>query len=121
MLTDDEEKFLSYWEKNRDKEKSPFRHLSIALPLGLLISIGIILNFVSGWYTRAIMVANGSSTPLVLIFAVILITVFCTIFFKQHKWEMNEQRFLELSYKKKLETSPPAMQHDTAINSQLGS
>ncbi|MCW3113320.1 MAG: hypothetical protein JWR18_1716 [Segetibacter sp.] len=117
MLTDEEEKFLTYWEKNREKEKSPFRHLSIALPLGLLISVGIILNFVSGWYTRAIMVANGSSTPLVLIFAVILITVFCTIFFKQHKWEMNEQRFLELTYKKKMETSSTSMQHEDEINS----
>lgn len=112
MLTDEEEKFLSYWEKNREKDKSLSQHLWIGLPLGLLISLGIILNYISGWYTRATMVANGRSTPLVLIFGFILITVFCSIFFKRHRWEMNEQRYLELIYKKKSQNSTTTMQQD---------
>lgn len=119
MLTEEEEKFLSYWEKNREREKSPLRHLSLGLSLGLLISIGILLNFVSGWYTRATMVANSESTPLVLIAGFILITIFCSIFFKRHQWEMNEQRFLELSYKKKSENSSTTVQQDDDINSQV--
>src|SRR5215218_3417533 len=112
MLTEEEEKFLSYWEKNREKEKSPLRHLSLGLPLGLLISAGILLNYVSGWYTRATMVANGQSTPLVLIFAAMLITVFCSIFFKRYSREMNEQRYLELLFKKKNENTSGKMQQD---------
>jgi membrane protein YdbS with pleckstrin-like domain len=119
MLTEEEEKFLSYWEKNREKEKSPLKHLWIGLPLALLICIGVILNYISGWYTRAMMVANGGSTPLVLIFAFILIIVFCTVFFKQHRWEMNEQRYIELSYKKKSQNSSTTMQQDDQINSQV--
>ncbi|HEX8461869.1 MAG TPA: hypothetical protein VF623_10580 [Segetibacter sp.] len=105
MLSEEEEKFLVYWEKNRDKAKSIKSQLSMGLPLGLLIGLGILLNYISGWYTRANMVANGQSTPLVLVIAIILIVIFCTVFYKRHQWEMNEQRYLELNYKKKSENN----------------
>lgn len=118
MLKQEEEEFLKYWEKNREKQKSIFRQLSLGLPLGLLIGVGILLNYVSGWYTRATMVANSQSTPIVLIVAVILITVFCSIFFKQHQWDMNEQHYLELNYKKKLENSSAPVQQGDEISSQ---
>jgi uncharacterized membrane protein len=121
MLTPDEEKFLIYWEKNREKKPTLLSQLSIGLPLGLLICAGILLNYVSGWYTRATMVANGESTPLVLIFAFILIIIFCSVFFKRHQREMNEQRYLELSYKKKLENSSPPTQQEDDNNSQVDS
>lgn len=103
MLTEQEEKFLIYWEKNKERDKNIFRQLSLGLPIGLLIGVGILLNFVSGWYTRATMVANSQSTPLVLIFAIIIITVFCSIFYKRHQWEMNDQRYQELKIKKELQ------------------
>jgi ATP/ADP translocase len=119
MLNEEEEKFLMYWEENRDKKSSFLSLLSIGLPLGLLISVGIILNYVSGWYTRATMVANGESTPLVLIFAVILITIFCSVFYKRYTRERNEQRYLELLYKKKQENTSGSMQQDGEINSQV--
>lgn len=117
MLNEEEKKFLSYWAQNREKEKSVFRQLSLGLPLGLLIGIGILLNFISGWYTRATIAANSQSTPLVLIFAIILIAIFCSVFFKRHQWEMNEQRFLELSYKQTLENSSSPTQQDEEIKS----
>jgi cbb3-type cytochrome oxidase subunit 3 len=103
MLSEEEEKFLLYWEQNRTKKKSIRSQLSMGLPIGLLIGVGILLNFVSGWYTRANMVANSQSTPLVIIIAIILIALFCSVFYKRHKWEMDEQRYLELMYKKKSE------------------
>ncbi len=65
------------------------------------------------------MVANSQSTPLVLILAVILIIIFCSVFFKRHKREMNEQRYLELSYKKKSENTSDTVQQDDALNSQV--
>ena len=105
MLTEQEEKFLIYWEKNKDKERSVFKQISLGLPIGLFIGIGILLNFISGWYTRATMVANSQSTPLVLIFAVIIIAFFCSIFYKRHQWEMNDQRYQELKIKKELQNS----------------
>src|SRR3954454_16965090 len=119
MLTEEEEKFLTDWEKNRNKKTTLLSQISFGLPLGLLISVGILLNYVSGWYTRATMVANGESTPLVLIIAVILITIFCSIFYKRYSHEMNEQRYLELLYKKKQENTLIEMQQDATINSQV--
>lgn len=119
MLTPDEEKFLVYWEKNREKKKQLFGQLSFGLPVGLLISAGILLNFVSGWYTRATMVANRDSTPLVLVIGVILITIFCTVFYNRHRWDMNQQRYLELTYKKKIEDSSSGVQHDDDNSSQV--
>ena len=119
MLTADEEKFLVFWKENRERERSLSRQLSLGLPLGLLIGVGILLNFVSGWYTRATMVANSQSTPLVLIFAILLIAFFYSIFYKRHKWEMNEQRYLELTFKK--ENSSTAMQQEDDLNSQVSS
>ena len=105
MLTEKEEKFLIYWEKNKERDKNILRQLSLGLPLGLLIGIGILLNFMSGWYTRATMVANSQSTPLVLVIAVIIIAVFCSIFYKRHQWEMNDQKYQELKIKKEKKDS----------------
>jgi membrane protein YdbS with pleckstrin-like domain len=105
MITPEEEKFLVYWQANRSKEKSFFKQLSLGMPLGLLMGVGIILSYVTGWYKRANMVANSQSTPLVLIIALIIIVVFCSVFYKRHKWEMNEQYFLELKVKKEKEDS----------------
>ncbi|WP_018611455.1 hypothetical protein [Segetibacter koreensis] len=105
MLTEQEEKFLVYWENNKEKEKSFFRQISFGLPLGLLIGLGILLNFMSGWYTRATMVANSQSTPLVLIIAIIIIVFFCSIFYSRHRWEMNDQKYQELKIKKEIQNS----------------
>ena len=110
MISAEEEKFLAYWEKNRIRDKSLFKQLSYGLPIGMLFGIGILLNFMTGWYSRANMVANGQSTPLVLIFAIVLIAIFCGIFFKRHQWEMNEQRFVELSMRKERDKSSTEMQ-----------
>lgn len=119
MLTDQEEKFLTFWEKNKDREKSLFKQISLGLPLGLLIGIGILVNFMSGWYTRANMVANGESTPLVLIFAIILIVFFCSVFYKRHQWEMNDQKYQELKIKKELQNSSQQVQQKSLTDSQV--
>ncbi len=118
MLTNEEEKFLSDWQQNRTKQTSIAKRLSVGLPLGLLIGAGIILNYISGWYTRATMVANGQSTPLVLVIAVVIIVLFSSYFYRQHKWEMNEQRYQELLIKKQRDNSAGNMQQDVAESSQ---
>ncbi|HRQ52100.1 MAG TPA: hypothetical protein PLR74_16240, partial [Agriterribacter sp.] len=75
--------------------------LLIGLPLGLLLALPILVNYLSGWNKRATMVGNAQSHPLVLIIAVLAIAVFFSIFNRRHKWEMNEQRYLELKQKEK--------------------
>lgn len=117
MLSNEEEKFFHYWEANRLKENSLMKQLSLGFALGILIGIGIIINFATGWYSRANMVANGQSTPIVLLIAVIIIAIFCSVFYKRHRWEMNEQRYQELQFKKKKSTD--AMQQESNLNSPV--
>ncbi len=119
MLTPEEEKFLDYWEKNREKEKNVFRQLRYGLPAGLIIGILIIVNFSSGWYERANMVAFSQSTPIALLIALIGIIVFWSVFSKKHRWDMNEQRYKELQYKKR-KSSENLMQQDDTNISQSG-
>lgn len=101
MLSDDEKRFLIYWEQHRDAEKKTMKQWLLGIPLGLLFAIPIFINFFSGWYKRANMVLNSQISnrdfnPLVLIIALLLIVSFVAIFSKRLKWEMNEQKYLEL-------------------------
>ena len=101
MLTEDEKKFVAYWEVNRLRRKKTFKQLAIGMPLGAVISIAIFINFFSGWYKRADMVIrSGSSLILVLVIAAILIVVFTAVFSARHQWEVNEQRYREFLAKK---------------------
>ncbi len=97
MLTDEEKKFLDYWELNRKKRKSILNGLAFGLPLGLLITITLVLNIATGWHKRATMILNtNASQVLVLLIAIIGIVVFISIFSVKHRWDMNEQRYREL-------------------------
>ncbi len=101
MLTDDEKRFMAYWEKNRENQKKLSYQLLSGLPLGGLFSLPIILNFLLGrfWYKRADAVGISQFNPFVLVIAVVLITVFIGFFNKQFKWDQNEQKYLELKQK----------------------
>jgi hypothetical protein len=101
MLTQEEKDFLQYWEKNRDRQKKVFRQFLVGIPVGLLFVIPIVVNFTSGWYKRAEMEANTQDfNPLVLLIALLLIVGFTAIFYRQHKWDMYEQRYRELLAKR---------------------
>jgi len=104
MLSKHDEDFLQYWEKSRDKEKKIMYRLFISLPLGLLISGGILFSLDLNWYQRANMVANSQTNPIVLLIAVVAIAVFTAIFYKKFKWDMNEQHYKELLFKKQQQT-----------------
>jgi membrane protein YdbS with pleckstrin-like domain len=101
MLTEEEKKFVEYWEQNRFKKKKIFRQLSVGLPLGVLLSVGILMNFLSGWYKRAEMqIRVDASGVLVVLVAILLIVVFVVVFSARHRWDMNENRYKELLSKK---------------------
>lgn len=97
MLTDEEIKFIDYWERNRFRKKKVLKQLFVGLPLGVLLVTAIFINFFSGWDKRAEMIVNADpSLILVIIIAALLIVIFIAIFSVRHKWEMNEQRYREL-------------------------
>ncbi|HTD93442.1 MAG TPA: magnesium transporter [Chitinophagaceae bacterium] len=101
MLTEEEEKFMIYWEANRLRRKKVFKQLAVGLPLGVILVVAIFVNFFSGWYKRAdMMLHSQGSMILVLVVAAILIVIFVTVFSVRHKWEMYEQRYLELQAKR---------------------
>lgn len=100
MLTKQEEAFLQYWEKNRERNKKTLRQLFIGLPAGLMISGGILLSLDLEWYSRANMVANAKLNPVVLLIAILAIAVFTAIFYKKYQWDMQEQQYKELLHKK---------------------
>ncbi len=103
MLSEQDKSFMQYWENYRERDKKTFYQLLIGLPVGLLFAIPILLNYMSGWYTRATMVGNTQFNPAVLIVAIMIIAVFFALFNKKHRWEMNEQRWLELKAREKKE------------------
>lgn len=98
MLTEQELRFVEYWEKNRDREKKTLRQFYIGVPFGLVFAVPILVILFSGrfWYVRADAVANAKSSPAVLAIAVLIITAFVAIFYKKHQWEQKEQYFQEI-------------------------
>lgn len=102
MHTEEESKFIAYWEANREKQSTLKYRLMFGLPLGILVSLPILVNFLMGrfWYKRADAVGTSQFNPLVLVLGVVLIAVFVAVFYKQFQWEKNEQRYLELTRRK---------------------
>jgi hypothetical protein len=102
MLTQEEQEFIIYWEENRLRRKKVFKQLALGLPLATLLVVAIFANFFSGWHKRAVMDRNemlqhnDASLLIVLVGAALFIVVFITIFSVRHKWDMHEQRYLEL-------------------------
>jgi hypothetical protein len=98
LLTEDEKKFLAYWEANRLREKKVTRQLMYGLPMGILFAVPIIINFLMGrfWYKRADAVGMGQFNPTVLVVAVLLIAVFIALINRKFRWEKLEQQYLEL-------------------------
>ncbi|MBL7740093.1 MAG: hypothetical protein JNK14_12825 [Chitinophagaceae bacterium] len=106
MLTDEEKKFMVYWEANRLRRKKVFRQLSLGLPMGVILVTAILINFFSGWYKKADMELRSQSQSsqasliLVVIIAALLIVSFIVVFSVRHKWEMYEQHYRELMARK---------------------
>jgi hypothetical protein len=109
-LTEDEQKFIDYWERERLRQRKTMYQLLVGLPLGLLFALPILVNFLLGrfWYKRADAVGNSQFNPLVLVVAVMGIAVFIAIFQKKFKWDQQEQRYQEFKAKRDALQPPPA-------------
>jgi len=102
MLTKEEEDFMEYWEIHRMQKKRFIKQVSVGLPMAMTLILGITVSVFSGWYTRAQMVffRESSSLVLILLVAAVALMVFMVLFSARHRWELNEQRYLELMHRK---------------------
>mgnify|MGYP000332831207 CR=1 FL=1 len=105
LIGDKEKKFIEYWRENRDYQATLAYQLLFGLPIGLLFSLPIVINFLLGrlWYKRADAVGLSQFNPAVLIIAVMVISVFIAIVNRRFRWEKLEQQYLELLSRKKAE------------------
>ncbi len=101
MFTEEESKFIAWWEGNRDTQRKSFKHFLSGFSKGLVISMAIVIVVASGWYTRANMEANSKLSTIVFVIALLGIAVFMAWLSQNYKWEQNEQQYLELMAKKK--------------------
>ncbi|MGB3008531.1 MAG: hypothetical protein WBC06_18590 [Chitinophagaceae bacterium] len=101
MITEDEKRFIAWWEKNRLNKRKALWQIAAGLPLGVFLAVAIFINYFSTWYRRAAMEVNvRSSGVLVVLIGLVSIVVFIVVFSARHRWEMNEQRYKELTNKK---------------------
>ncbi len=102
-ITEEERKFLDYWAVERNKEKKLLSQLMFGLPIGILFSVPLLINFFLGkfWYKRADAVGISQFSPTVLVIAVLLITVFVALLNRRFRWEKLEQQYLEIKAKEK--------------------
>jgi hypothetical protein len=100
-ITEEERKFLVYWEAQRDKERKLTNQLMFGLPIGIMFSVPLLVNFFLGkfWYKRADAVGISQFSPTVLVVAVLLITVFVALLNRKFRWEKLEQQYLEIRAK----------------------
>lgn len=118
MLTEEEKKFVAYWQKERLQKKQYLRKLSIGLPLGVGIVLAVLASSLSGWYERADMVLRGDGSVLiVIVIAVIAIVVFITIFSARHQWDQNEQQYQ--SFLGKQSSSDAAVDEENKSKTEL--
>ena len=98
MITHQEQLFLDYWSRNRDKQKRSFYQLLIGLPVGLIFALPILVSVIfHDWYKQMIFISGSQIT--VIMMGVIGIAVFFALFRMKFKWEQNEQLYKELKCK----------------------
>ncbi len=103
MLSEKDKKFITHWEKERERQKTIPAKLLAGLPMAILFCMPILLFitavyfFLPEWYTRVSNSLAGSMATIVI--ALIICMLFFSYFRMQYKWEMNEQLFRELKHK----------------------
>ena len=98
LYTEDELKFMAYWEQNRLKERRLITQLTYGLPIGVIFAVPILVNFLLGrfWYKRADAVGLSQFSPTVLIIAFALISIFVAVMNRKFRWEKLENQYLSL-------------------------
>lgn len=114
MLTEKEQHFIIYWEKNREIEAGFASKLLRGFPMAILFSLPVLLSvvvvylFFPEWYTKISKTSPGMFVT--VIFAVIAITLFYSVFRMQSKWEHNEEVYKRLITKQNKHQNKPTDQ-----------
>lgn len=105
MLTDDETRFLQYWEKHKELHSTFPSKLLRGLPMACVFGLPILLLilsvylFLPEWYTK---ISKTSPATFVVVVIAVLIAIVFYAFIRMHfKWEMNEQQYKEIKAKEK--------------------
>ena len=118
MLTDDETRFLAFWDKNKEPHSTFSSKLLRGLPMACMFGLPILLLiacvylFLPEWYTK---ISKTSPETFLIVTIAVFIAIFFYAFTRMHfKWEMNEQLYKEIKYKeKKLARMQPIPSTDT--------
>ncbi len=121
MLTDDESRFITFWEKNKELHSSFISKLLRGLPMACMFGLPILLLiacvylFLPEWYTK---ISKTSPETFLVVTIAVFIAIFFYAFTRMHfKWEMNEQLYKEIKYKeKKMEQMQPLPTNNTLNN-----
>jgi hypothetical protein len=96
MISPEEEKFYTQWEKERLQPHHKRRPFLRGLSAGLVLGVLVLVISELGWYERANMQANSWGNEIWIIIAIVTISVGFGWLYQQFTTEMNEQRFQEL-------------------------
>ncbi len=104
MLTSEEDKFLTFWEQNREEYSSFSSKLKRGLPMAsffglpIIFFVAIVYFFIPDWYIK---ISKTSPQAFLVVFIAVFMLILFYAFTKMHfKWEMDEQFYKELKYKK---------------------
>jgi membrane protein YdbS with pleckstrin-like domain len=107
MLSEEEEKFMIYWEERRQEYSSTsskfLRGLPMAMVFGIpiLLLIAVVYLFIPDWYIK--ISKTSTQTFIVVVIAVFIAIIFYAFARMHFKWEMNEQMYNELKHIQKKE------------------
>jgi hypothetical protein len=103
MISEEERKFMSYWEANRDNHAQFSSKLKRGAPMSIIFSGAIICSLVlvyflsPDWFTKISQKANASFLPILI--ALIISVVFFSYFRMHFLWERNEETYQALQQK----------------------
>lgn len=107
MLSEEEEKFMIYWEERRIQYSSTsskfLRGLPMAMVFGIpiLLLVAVVYLFIPDWYIK---ISKTSAQSFVVVVIAVFIAIIFYAFVRMHfKWEMNEQMYTELKAVQKKE------------------
>jgi hypothetical protein len=93
MLNERENKFIAYWEANKEKEGSLKYQLLTGLPLGMVYGLATPILVLSGAFKLP---KANHGFFITMMVAVFFIIIFISLFNKKFRYERNNDAYKEL-------------------------